>query len=509
MADTDEQEFEELFGNDTAEDASAASVDDDDADSFFEEIDQAEVGDTTSAHKATVQVAGKTYAVGLFWKSSDDPKRVSKEAIAYSKSDSIGADLYCVRIGEAVQFGLGQKERGHKAGMPSLAASIDESLTGDWLAAFYIGGFYYVAAVRKGLVLSERDQIFVVEEDAKEVFTDLYYGADWDDVICPDVWGMASEEVREEHIEDVVQGTSAGKLKPTNPMAGIIKFGVLLALLAGIGFGGHTLYQTHLEKERIAALEAAREAAKERAETIGKKSLGQRAQEEIDRALAAVEDTVAPILGIERSEPQQLPDTPPPAPWKGRKNGTGMLIACVQDILKAPMDVPGWQTTQISCNERNIQVTLERQGGTALWAETHLKKSGYPDVNYRRNAGAGSLYVSYPPSYVSQYGENLAAQPVDVVVDYLREHFAEMDMRIEAVVQPDNPNNHRSRFFREGTISFNTDISPVEFSSIFSKVKGLVIDSVSLNLGSNQWLVRGSIYDRREIPLPRPGPPQE
>ena len=510
MADTDDQDFEDLFGAEGAEEAPSASVDDDDADSFFDEIDEDDGADTTSAHKATVQIAGKTYAVGLFWKSSDDPKKVAKEAVAYSKFDGLEADLYCTRVGEAAQFGLGQKDRGHKPGMPSLAASIDEALTGDWLVAFYVGGSYYVSAARKGLVLSERDQIFVVEDDAKAVFMDLYYGADWDEVICPETWGVGADESREERIEEVVSGISAGKLKPTNPLTGIFKFVALLAVLGGVGFGGFTMYEKYEEEKRIEAIEAARAAAQERIANEGKKSIGQRAQEELEKALSAVEDTVSPILGIEPRQQQEMqPDIPPPAPWKGRRNGTGMLIACVEDVMKAPMDVPGWETSQVSCGEREVRVSLRRSGGTPLWAEKHLKENGFPDVDFRRNSGSQSLSVSYPVSYVSEYVENIEPQSVDDVVIYLREHFTEMDIPIEAIRQPDNPNSRTSRFFREANFSFQTTVNPDEFSALFSKIKGLVIEDISLNLQDSSWSVRGSFYDRREHPLPRPAPPTE
>jgi hypothetical protein len=201
-----------------------------------------------------------------------------------------------------------------------------------------------------------------------------------------------------------------------------------------------------------------------------------------------------------------LPDTPPPAPWRGRKNGTGMIIACVQDVLKAPLDVPGWNTTRVTCTDRDVRVSLSRDEGTVLWAEHYLKDNGYPDTDFRNRVGGNSLSITYPTSYVSEYGENLAPQPVEEVVTYLREHFEEMGMDIEAVLQPNNPSNRTSRFFEEGTFKFDTDLNPDEFSSLFSKIRGFVIDSVSLNIGTNTWSVSGTIYHRRPVPLRRPEP---
>src|SRR3546814_10294005 len=73
------------------------------------------------------------------------------------------SDFYCVRTEGVPQYGLGSREFGHKAGIPSLAAHAASNKGGSWIGAFTVRDGFYLLAVKDDAVLSEYDKFFASE----------------------------------------------------------------------------------------------------------------------------------------------------------------------------------------------------------------------------------------------------------------------------------------------------------------------------------------------------------
>ncbi len=499
--DNGDDSFDELFGGDvnsTKDDTGTLSDDD-----VFGNID--EVPDVEGSSQGTVTLGKKQYATGLVWYSSDDPKKVAKEAVAYARSDDYRAEFFCIRSGENPQFGLGYKSLGHKNNMPSLAASLDKAFDDNWLGAFKVDGSIYIVAVREGMVLSACDQVYSVEEEARAAFSDLFYKADWEEVIAPDMWGIPNTVERD--IIDVVGTTAEAKLRPANPLQKAFKILLIFGILGGIVFGA-LQYNEHLKEQD--RLEAQREMRKEitlqQAREEQQRTAIEEARKKFDQAIQAVEDTVAPVLGIETEQEVVKPDVPPRPPWEGRRNGVGDLIGCYRDVMRAPIAVPGWQTTSVQCSNGQISVTLQKSGGTVLWAGHYLRENGYPDADFSDYIGASSLVHRYDASFVTDHPTVLQTIGVDNVRKYLRSHFAEMELPIEVTVQPNDPQSRLSRFYEVGNFVFSTDLDPTIFAPLLSKINGFVIQNTNFNINDGLWSIDGRFFHEREVPIPRPAP---
>ena len=122
-------------------------------DSFdLEEIEHVEVFNRDQ--NGVLKISGKDYAVGLFWNSASDAAAAAAEAKAAARNPGLDADFYTVRGEIMPQYGLGYKDSGHKAGMPSLAAHLNNAVEGNWIGVFTYADNYYLVAVRDDAISS-------------------------------------------------------------------------------------------------------------------------------------------------------------------------------------------------------------------------------------------------------------------------------------------------------------------------------------------------------------------
>ncbi|EPX83525.1 type 4b pilus protein PilO2 [Salipiger mucosus] len=475
-----DEEIDELFdtdGRNTGSDPEESADDE----GIFDDFEETEVARSTGS--GTLDIGKKTYAIGLTWNSSSDVSSAKKEARAASENYDMTAEFYCVRNGDVVQYGLGSKALGHKVGMPALADRLCNNFEGSWLVVFRLGQTYYLAAARDGQVLTDCDRLYYDEEDARERFMSLMHSSEWDRIVAPANWPVDDAETI-----DLRQLNLSGrgcKLRQTNPTGTIILAGLVLAVIAGSAGGGYYYYNKKQEEARYEATQ----------ERIAREN-------EIRSALDAVSDSVNPVLRLE--EERQVEETPPDPPWLGNQTGPGTIIVCVDDILKTPIDVPGWDVFRIQCRNAAISMRLEKNIGTVPWAEHYFRTNGYPETDFSANAMTSTLRFVRPGSFVSDYGAGITTRSLEEIRRHLLYYFEELRLPIEWSRHTANRQVKLDRYYKRASFSFTTQHKPTEFLPILEEIPALVIDSIEFEPESGNWSMTANVFEKRATPLPKP-----
>ena len=182
----------------------------------------------------TIEVDGKTYAVGLFWQPVQDDKDFIKEIKATVQGVVTNANLYCLKKGAATQYGLGSTSNGHKPGMPSGAAGIANALRdkSSALCVFRVKEGWWFITIRNNLILTEEDTVYTDETDAKEAFDSMLSIPDWGYKIAPSEWGI--EETTEMSVSDLLARGQTVELKKIDN--NLKKNIIILSLVAFVGW---------------------------------------------------------------------------------------------------------------------------------------------------------------------------------------------------------------------------------------------------------------------------------
>lgn len=145
----------------------------------------------------TTVISGTTYATGLFWQplqNKDDPYGEIEET---AESVQEGADLFALKSGKSVQFGVCASSDGYKRGLQSLAVAVATGLAekSSFVAVFKVDNGWWYCCVRNDILLSDGDVLFLKEEDAKEQFMSMLAVPDWGRKIAPKEWELPDTEI--------------------------------------------------------------------------------------------------------------------------------------------------------------------------------------------------------------------------------------------------------------------------------------------------------------------------
>jgi hypothetical protein len=444
----------------------------------------------------TVTVNGKDFAVGLVWERAGEGKPATA---ARAAAVANCADLFCVRKPGKNQFGLASRSAGHKAGMPSLAAYLGETVEGTFVGAFDIGAGFYVIAIREDMVLAGNDRIVADKDEAIEVFQELALAMAWDQSVCPKEWSI--EGTKQETLEGLLtRDRPRTRLEPVSQFSKYLQIGVCASLV----IAGLLAWQTYgrMQEEAESAAEAEQAAAAASADREAK-----------DRA----NQFVLPVL-----------------PWEGNPYGVNMIPACVDAINQAPLDVPGWQPTTVICTLRPAQidpaarrtvsppalaisVAFDRKGGTINWIGAALNRGSFrPSVTQSASGSAiaGWIVPAPEPFYPMETrdGQGSVARPNNIgqarihIISQFDEVYHQVDLKEEIGVTAKIPNGRGqvedAVLERHLVFSFGTRQDPKEFAAILAPIPALLTTSVRLDLASWKWSIEGTIHERLPLQLP-------
>lgn len=445
---------------------------------LFDEV--GEVGTRKpSSGRGTVKIGKQTYAVGLIWQTTSSGDDAEAEAKLAAKDDLYRANSYCIRESAIIQYGLGQKTMGHRPGMRALAAMIADKMTGNWLAAFEVENDIYLVAVRDGQILSDYDRLLTQLREARDLFNELLYSAEWDAVLAPVGWAV--DEADPSDLNTYIDSGRDFRLKSVGSNA---KQLVLVVGVVALAAGGYMFMQP---SDDYGDWQPPTDYGMPPDEMGGPgDGLGE-----------------GPLDG-ENADPIPV-EQPPTPPWVNRPNGIGALIACTDDIKIAPIEAPGWDTDEVSCSGTDITLSLSRTRGNVLWAQEYFQGLGHR-ADFGNRAGANALGHTYPASFVSPYTADVATQSIDKVQRYLGLHFEELGQDITFDPTPNYSDGIVDRYYERGGFTFETDLDPTEFIDVLSPIPALLIEEVHYSLEQSVWSISGRYYFERPDPIPPPAP---
>jgi hypothetical protein len=421
-----------------------------------------------------VRANGKGYAAGLVWVGVTDVSKAAAQARA--SADENGADLICMRMPARIQFGLGARSAGHKAGMAPLASALAEVIEGSFVGAFAIEDGFYLAAGREDQVLAGCDLIVHDPDEAQERFQELYVAGNWQQVIAPSEWGI--EAAATSTVDEVLAGHKSKSTLAAKSKAALVAKAVgalLLAVGCYFAYGAYQAHEAQVQQEEQDRQEAANRAAAAAAEAA---------------RLAAFK---MPKYG-----------------WDGRPFGVPLLEACRDAIMSRPITAPGWKPMGLLCNESSVSLGLARDGGTVNWIHSGLDRGPErPDVV---EAGGG-VVATWPLAMdAGRYDKDSRTGKVVDARAYLSRQFEEIfmqpTMRIEdgPVVQlpgkTANAPKVNAVLERHLVFSFQTNHDPKEFLRLLAPIPVLTVTSVKLDLANWTWTIEGTAYEKLDVDLP-------
>lgn len=432
---------------------------------------------TDAEQSGVITIGEMEYAVGMFWQTAEDPKTVKREAKSAAKQEVTPADLFVMREGFVVQWAIGWSAYGHKKGMPTAAACLANVLSGNWLGVFEVDGGWWFVAARRDAILPDGDILYDNEDEPRTRFETEFVRGGWDRVFTPEDWGMGADATP---LEEVMAGQDDPQLAYLLDFYSRLPKSVKIASVAAVagvalvGYIGVQVYNglqadERAEQERLAAERQAALRARMQAEE----------QERLRLEALRNLDIVDRIW--ER--------TPLPAEW---------VTACAAALDKITIEIPGWRMGEMSCSGSAARVSWSReQFGSVSSAYYGFRNLGEPAINATGN------FLSYAEGLdgLQPRGDEVAWK-----IPEIRDNFLELFQGLRAgvslqlierppKVEDDVSFEPRPRPPRHYAFSFSHEMSPTAWAPIFAEFPGLIIDSMSYNIGGTAWRYSGRVYE--------------
>jgi hypothetical protein len=412
---------------------------------------------TTSG--GTITLGRRKYAVGLYWQPSPSG-RVSQAAREAARQPGQMADFFAVRpgnqAGRVPQFGLGQKEFGHSAGLPTGAASLAEEQPGSWGAVFKTPEGWWLVISRDDLIAPDGDILYSEEAQARSRLQDEINLGGLQRIYAPDHWGISGSDAMP--LSLLMQGRADAKLQNVHlPVRTyMVTVGVVLSLCV-IGYLIF-LWQQSQEQEANALLQ--------------KMTAEQQALAELQRGA------------------QLAPPPPPPPPkreWEDSPLTEIWLDACRNAFGEAPATALGWDRNTVSCQGSALTVTWKRTKGPAVVpANSMVSKDSqsavsiFPFIELPRRGNE-------TPAMAGELAKRILNNDWDIVMEDMPD---EVPTPVAIGQQPPPP-----KPWLKKKITLKSQTAPWFVWQSFVNIPGLVIESVTWN--SKEWDTKGFIYELR------------
>jgi hypothetical protein len=268
-----------------------------------------------------------------------------REILAYAAAGE--ADLKLVRGEEAPHVGLASKGQGARAGQLSVAAVIADALAREGhrsvLVALRLPGqpetFVYVA-VRDSVILADGDVVGSEPEISERLRGDKSFGG-WDQVVCPQEWGLRDAQQRE--LSDFITSELLKKARCCQLQElrlDVRRLAMTAGILAALGLGSVYGWTTWQKKQALAT--AIAQAQRQQVE--------QEAAEKI-RAVAA--------------------GALPAPPWPAMPSAPVFARACARAFARVGLTAGNWRLDGAACENGELSVRWVK-GSEAAWV-SHLR----------------------------------------------------------------------------------------------------------------------------------------
>jgi hypothetical protein len=446
-----------------------------------DEIDDTQSNDfgasPTGLPVGSVRIGKVDYAVGLLWTPTKDVSKAPQQARKYAQESREAPDFFCVRKGLKSQIGYGFSASGHKLALPSLAAHIAQNKGSSFLALFEVEGGYYLLGVKDDAILSDAERFF---ENRSQALAELYNQIsmfEWPEVIAPA--GFDVDGARVASIDSVLTGRISVRLRDIRRRGSWTKY-VVLALLAGVAIFGVRVWWAQQEEDRIA-----------------------------EAAIQKMNDLQVQV-GIKEAE-----EKPPEMPWTNRVQGARAIETCVGEIMKVPLDIPGWDVKDIICQPPSAPTaagpfvtvaanlsrarTLEDGGAPIQWAERMIRDNGLdPKLVMPDTGSSQNISMQWEIDGMPTIPLDLKTERLGKIRDSV---LRVMESRMTSVTFSSPAN--QTAWFQGVNIEFSTKLSPLSYVDLLGAIPGFMLEQMTYNIDNKNYTIKGNAYERL------PGPPKK
>ena len=278
-----------------------------------------------------ITVHRKKFATGLFWQPLGVGNTAQNYANHLAKTNGTRYTLY---VGYKSMVGLTNSRDGARAGMPSAAVEIVNSLSElvSFLGVFKADKYFYLVAVRNGVII--RDILIENMDGARKMFAQLAEIPDWGALFAPAVWGIPKSQDKD--LSELIGKTAVVKLRQINVVKSIFPSLILTLLFVAFGFYMLSKPKTEIKPQKVDA-EAVAEYKK---------------QIELKRQQDATENLLQPEKVVVDYPYEHLPSV----------NERADL--CYKAIAFVMQPLPGWNQTYAKCDADFVTATFVRDYGT-------------------------------------------------------------------------------------------------------------------------------------------------
>lgn len=285
-----------------------------------------------------ITVNRKKYAAGLFWQ----PVAAGFMPRNYARNLARSVDRKLNLFAEyRAMVGLGARRDGLRSGMSSAAAAVMDAFPefSSFLAVFDAEKFYYLVAVRNGVILE--DKIFPSADAARAEYARLAEIPDWGAFVAPGAWGMP--RAVERSLNELLPHAPRTVLRSISRFrAGVFSLVLMCGfLLLMFGMFREPIMSMIAPRPQVAQINP--ELAAEYRRQIEEKNKELDQQFEIEK----------------RPEPDPIV-----MPYENLPDATARAEMCYQAIGFLMQPITGWNQTRAECGETHASARIQRSFGT-------------------------------------------------------------------------------------------------------------------------------------------------
>ena len=412
-----------------------------------------------------ITINRKKYAVGLFWQPTGAGYVARTYARALARSVDKKLNLYTEYRG---MVGLGARRAGHRSGMDSAAAAVTDALGeySSFLAVFGIDKYFYLVAVRNGVILE--DKLFTSESDARAEYFKLSEIPDWGALFAPAPWGMP--RAVERNLSDLIVRAVRAPLRPISRVGAGLVSGVLIIVFV---VGSMWFFRDPLEQM---------------ATTSELSNISPELAAEFEKQVQEKNKELDAVFEIEK------PALPGPIvlPYEYLPDPMARAQVCYQAMGFLMQPITGWSQTNVECGETHAIAQFSRDYGTLdgfYMMATELMPASFVQ---QQSDNALTVRAKLPdvPTYAS-----IDERDVETVLRAVMTAFQGIDTPADAAMVVDTlTNGVDTVYLNVVEVAAESKLVPTQFMQIFDDFGGVYMTRCAWNASARTWNYEVIIY---------------
>ena len=412
-----------------------------------------------------ITINRKKYAVGLFWQPTGAGYVARTYARALARSVDKKLNLYTEYRG---MVGLGARRAGHRSGMDSAAAAVTDALGeySSFLAVFGIDKYFYLVAVRNGVILE--DKLFTSESDARAEYFKLSEIPDWGALFAPAPWGMP--RAVERNLSDLIVRAVRAPLRPISRVGAGLVSGVLIIVFV---IGSMWFFRDPLEQM---------------ATTSELSNISPELAAEFEKQVQEKNKELDAVFEIEK------PALPGPIvlPYEYLPDPMARAQVCYQAMGFLMQPITGWSQTNVECGETHAIAQFSRDYGTL--DDFYMMATELMPASFVQQQSDNALTVRAKLPDVPTYA-SIDERDVETVLRAVMTAFQGIDTPADAAMVVDTlTNGVDTVYLNVVEVAAESKLVPTQFMQIFDDFGGVYMTRCAWNASARTWNYEAIIY---------------